>query len=129
MKNPFMPGTPLADAWASGYETGIKARKSRAVVSSDFEEFWRAYPKKASKGAAMKAWASQNPPIQQCLDTLAWQRNSDQWRKENGAWIPNPATWINAAKWLDERPSSSRSAGLPNSDFEREFKAAMKGAQ
>ena len=38
---------------------------------------------------------------------------SDQWRRDGGQFIPNPATWINQQRWLDEvLPSKSFSGPL-----------------
>jgi hypothetical protein len=37
-------------------------------------------------------------------DSLAGRRSgeADQWQRENGRFIPNPATWINQGRWDDE---------------------------
>lgn len=72
---------------------------------SDFDIFWKAYPRKVSKGDAIKAWAKQKPPLDACLAALAWQRKQAQWLKEGGDWIPYPASWINDFRWLDEKES------------------------
>jgi hypothetical protein len=34
--------------------------------------------------------------------TLKRQKNSHDWTKENGQYIPNPATWLNQGRWMDE---------------------------
>lgn len=74
-----------------------------AGYSSDFEEFWKQYPKKVGKGAAWSAWKKAKPPALAVLfTTLTRQKNSDQWRREQGRFIPNPATWINQRRWDDE---------------------------
>lgn len=78
-------------------------RASRSVEG--FEEWYRAYPKKVAKGAALKAWTKINPSTEvrtQMLDALAWQRTQPQWLKDGGAYVPNPATYLNAAQWQDE---------------------------
>jgi len=70
-----------------------------------FETFWGAYPKKVGKGAAMKAWSKIKAPTQtavKIINALEWQRKSEQWRKENCQYIPNPATYLNQARWEDE---------------------------
>ena len=33
---------------------------------------------------------------------LVWQKKSGQWKKENGQYIPHPATYINQRRWEDE---------------------------
>jgi hypothetical protein len=31
-------------------------------------------------------------------------KNSQQWTKDNGQFIPMPATWLNGRRWEDEQP-------------------------
>lgn len=76
-----------------------------------FDEFWLAYPKKVGKGAAEKAWAKYSPPVAEVLVAVAAQSKSDQWRKDSGQFIPNPATWINQERWKDEQGVSAPANG------------------
>lgn len=68
----------------------------------DFDEFWRHYPKKVGKDAAIKAWEKAKPNINDVLKALGWQVKSEQWFKNNGQFIPNPATYLNQGRWQDE---------------------------
>ncbi len=68
---------------------------------TSFSVFWKAYPKKVGKGAAMMAWAKKKPPTDLCLKALEWQIKSPQWTKDNGQYIPLPSTYINQARWED----------------------------
>jgi uncharacterized protein YdaU (DUF1376 family) len=70
-----------------------------------FNEFWLAYPKKVGKESARKAWDKIRPNIEVVLKALAWQKESDQWFKNGGQFVPNPATYLNQHRFLDERPS------------------------
>jgi hypothetical protein len=36
------------------------------------------------------------------LAVLEMWRNSGDWRKEGGRYIPHPATWLNRGGWEDE---------------------------
>lgn len=75
-----------------------------------FDDFWSAYPKKVGKEAARKAWAKVKHPIETCgkiLLALSWQVRTEQWMKNGGQFIPNPATYLNQGRWMDERPDSS----------------------
>ena len=36
------------------------------------------------------------------LDALDKQVRSPQWKKDNGEFIPHPATWLNGKRWEDE---------------------------
>lgn len=53
----------------------------------------------------MKAWNKIKPSpelITTILTAVNTQRESNQWTKENGMFIPYPATWLNQKRWLDE---------------------------
>lgn len=70
-----------------------------------FGHFWRSYPKKVGKQSALKAFKKiKNPSklLPEILNAIENQKNSDQWKTENGRYIPNPATWLNRGQWEDE---------------------------
>jgi len=64
-----------------------------------FDAFWIMYPKKVGKEAARKAWLKNKPNIDSVIKAVQWQEHSSQWKK---GYIPNPATYINQHRWLDE---------------------------
>jgi hypothetical protein len=70
----------------------------------EFDEFWKAYPRKAAKKAALKAWrnAKDKPPLADVLAAIATQRRTPGWTKDGGQFIPYPATWINRGCWEDK---------------------------
>lgn len=70
-----------------------------------FDTFWDAYPKKKAKEAAKRAWDKRRPTealLSDLLAALACQRQSSDWLRERGRFIPLPATWLNGARWTDE---------------------------
>lgn len=72
-----------------------------------FDIFWQAYPKKKSKGQAEKAWRKINPSEQlqdRILNAIEQAKTSVDWKKDNGQFIPYPATWLNAKGWEDAPP-------------------------
>ena len=72
---------------------------------ASFESFWSEYPRKISKQAALKAWNKLNPDkalLNRILSALKIQTKSEQWIKDNGQYIPYPATWLNGMRWQDE---------------------------
>ena len=73
------------------------------IYMDDFDMFWMTYPKKVGKEAARKAWLKVNPNLTIVLQALSWQKESPQWFKNNGQFIPNPSTWINQHRWEDEQ--------------------------
>jgi hypothetical protein len=80
---------------------------AKGQVVEGFADFWCAYPKKVAKPAAEKAWKKIKPTGQVVADLMAGlerQAASEQWRKDSGQFIPNPATWLNGRRWEDEAP-------------------------
>ena len=70
-----------------------------------FADFWQAYPKKVGKATAQKAWRRKTLYAilySKVLPALQAQKNSPQWLKDNGQFIPHPATWLNQERWEDE---------------------------
>lgn len=79
-----------------------------------FELFWKAYPKKKSKGQAEKVWKRLRPNEQllaTMIATIEIAKTSDDWLKEGGKYIPYPATWLNAKGWEDEGVEQHPMAG------------------
>ncbi len=70
-----------------------------------FEAFWALYPKKRSMGQAKTAWDKLKPSddiVSAIMAKLPLLIASEDWKKNNGQFIPYPATWLNAKGWLDE---------------------------
>lgn len=76
---------------------------SGGTYSEDFLQFWQAYPKRVGKGEAFKAWKRVGHEVQITVVLVAVQAqaDTDQWRRNNGQFIPNPATWLNQRRWED----------------------------
>ena len=82
-----------------------------------FAEFWKAYPKKVGKASCQKAWLKLKPTAElfaHIMGALADQKESDQWKREGGRFIPNPLTWLNQGRWDDE-PVETSGAATPTS--------------
>ncbi len=79
-----------------------ESRKNALVSENDFETFWKRYPKKVGKDAALKSWVKLKPRIDDVMFSLAWQIKSDAWAEKDGKFIPNPATYLNQGRWKDE---------------------------
>lgn len=72
-----------------------------------FEDFWSRYPKvrRNGKQAGVHAWIKLWPDLTTfaaMLVALSNQKNSKQWTKDGGQFIPLPATWLNGRRWEDE---------------------------
>jgi hypothetical protein len=46
--------------------------------------------------------------MQQIIASVRKWKASDQWNKENGQYIPYPATWLNKRRWEDEVPEKKK---------------------
>lgn len=76
-----------------------------------FEEFWKSYPRRVGKLDAHKAWRTLKVTpamFDQMTTALAWQVASRDWTRDGGQFVPYPATWLRAGRWMDEAPSSAR---------------------
>jgi uncharacterized protein YdaU (DUF1376 family) len=70
-----------------------------------FVIFYKAYPKKKAKGAALRAWnkiPNACELLPEMLSAIEQQKKSPGWLKDNGQFIPHPATWLHDQGWLDE---------------------------
>lgn len=90
--------------------TAIEKKKNRIeekkkTYTDEFLAFYNSYPKRIGRDAAWKAWQKCNgnrPSIESILKTLSQQKQTEQWTKDGGQFIPNPATWLNQGRWADE---------------------------
>lgn len=92
-----------------------KGKEGNEADASAFDTFWTAYPKKEAKKDAEVAFAKLNPDpelLAKMLAAIAAKRQSHDWAKENGKFIPLPATWIRAERWNDEVPADNRTADI-----------------
>ena len=81
---------------------GAQSRWNNDTTINGFEDFWKAYPNKKDKQKAIKAWQKHQPDLPKVLKALKSQKNSEQWQKDEGRFIPLPTTWLNGARWEDE---------------------------
>jgi phage replication O-like protein O len=79
--------------------------KKKEALRASFDVFYKAYPKKKARRDAERAWAKLNPsselqPV--ILTALERQKQSEDWKRDKGKYIPYPATWLNGRRWEDE---------------------------
>lgn len=95
-------------------DTGIEIEKhslshdkkqSTAFQERYFAIFWDAYPNKKAKTNALKAWNKIKPNgdlFDKIMRAVDIQKRSEDWQRENGRFIPYPATWLNGGYWDNE---------------------------
>ena len=74
-------------------------------VSKNFELFWSAYPNKKSKKEAevkFKRIDFKKHTFESIMSSLEKQKQSQDWIKNGGQYVPMPTTWINQERWADE---------------------------
>lgn len=83
----------------------IPETTTETTTENLFAQFWLAYPKKKSKGDAERAFKklkANKEFLQIILSALEGAKKSKDWQKENGKYIPYPASWLNSKGWEDE---------------------------
>lgn len=86
-----------------------------AHSDAHFDAFWTAYPRKVDKQRAHKAFKRLHVTealLELMLGALSEQKNSKQWTKDGGAYIPHPTTWLNNSRW---ETGSGDGKGTPSS--------------
>ena len=102
-KIPDSPGQPRNSS--ARYRNRLDLDLDLKTLEQAFKRFWSTYPKKRNVEQARKAWAKLKPDdeLQQIIQSAVEKaKQSEDWRKEKGQFIPYPSTWINAKGWLDE---------------------------
>ena len=109
------PPTVVHDSPRHG-ETYITKTKTTPVPADGFDQFWNAYPKKKAKLEAQKAWAKLKPDadLRSTIGkAILLQRNSPDWQKDGGQYIPKPASWLNGRRWEDELEVTAQAQSGP----------------
>ncbi len=95
---------------------GEKRVKGEKQIDETFAQFWTLYPKKLAKLDAEKAWTKHkcSEILPQILSSLEIAMKDESWKKDEGKFIPHPASWLNAKRWEDERIASRPSESKPS---------------
>ena len=69
-----------------------------------FETFWQAFPKNPRKGGKSLCLAKWNKlkldaQAEQIVAHVTWMATTNDWKKDNGAYIPAPLVYINQMRW------------------------------
>jgi hypothetical protein len=100
------------------YRKETRARTSSPKALDDdvvFARFWSVYPKRVGKLAARKVWTRLRPDAaltDRIIAGVERYAQTDQWQRDAGRYIPNPATFLNQRRWEDEIEPSTVGAAL-----------------
>lgn len=70
-----------------------------------FDGFWIIYPKKRAKKDAFKVWLKLKPDLtltEEIVLFIEKAKQSVEWTKNGGQFIPYPTTFLNGQRWKDE---------------------------
>ena len=76
-----------------------------AKPASRFDDWWSVWPKKVGKEAALKKWKSLkcDEIVDRLIADVELRKEKHwDWIKDNGQYIPNPATYLNGKRWEDQ---------------------------
>ena len=103
-------------------------RDSGAGVDDAFDQFWSVYPRKVGKKDAVKVWNQirPNPDLtNQIVQGVERWKRSEQWTKDDGRFIPYPATFLRGDRWNEydraEVIPSPKPATVKNYDDGEDF--------
>lgn len=86
-------------------EKESKKEKVLSSGSAEFSLFWKMYPNKKNKKTAESRWnrLGVTPELyKKIMSGLERAMASREWAKDDGEYIPHPASWLNAAGWENE---------------------------
>jgi hypothetical protein len=104
-----------------------RARAREEASDDRFDIFWNEYPRRVSRKDAEKAWKKLKPDEQLfavIMENLRKQKKCDDWKRDDGQYIPYPATWLNGQRWEDEVKQHYRKVQVSAQDYgQRDYDA------
>ena len=100
-------------------EIEIEKENKCYACEEGFASFWDSYPRKEGRQKALEAFSAVDAPLSLLLSALDAQKKSKQWQKDDGAFIPMPANWLNDRRWEDvPAPAASAARQLDTDEQE-----------
>ena len=99
-------------------------KATEAELTERFSRFWACYPRRISKGQALRAWMKISPNTELTEKIIAAvetaKKNDSRFREEK--YTPHPATWLNGMEWENQygaeaKEAESRDAKLDTEGF------------
>lgn len=97
--------------------------RARGTYKEEFERLWQVHPKKKSKRRAAKAFnaavkSADWPGIDAVIEKIEQEKQSWDWTKKEGQYVPHLASWLNDGGWMNEPSTPSkpqdRQTGTPS---------------
>lgn len=99
------PHTPFKEKKLTPTPTSPARAYTRKERDAMFDEFWAAYPRKTGKKPShdkFDAIIRAKPDVfADIMRGLAIDKQSDQWLRDGGQFIPHPSTYLKQERWAD----------------------------
>ena len=108
---------PPAGGQGGDAASGKGSAGENAFPDVAFVQFLDAYPAhRRDEGASWQAWLSlsrarQLPGLPRLLDSVTAWEASEQWRKDNGQYVPLASSFLSKRRFIDAPPRSAAPAG------------------
>jgi hypothetical protein len=101
---PYSDSGAYSDAKSKSRKRAADAASSQPGELPGFDSWWKEWPsheRKTGKVDCRKKWAAKRlePIADQVIASLRRSKASRDWTKEDGAFIPQPLTWLNKTPW------------------------------
>ena len=85
-----------------------KIKPTTGADSTGFDEFWALYPRKENKAATLALWASKkcSGDSVKLMIHLSSCKDSEQWVKDGGRFVPMASTYLRQQRYLDDTVST-----------------------
>ncbi|MFY9585663.1 MAG: hypothetical protein WAR21_14340 [Candidatus Acidiferrales bacterium] len=106
---------------AQGLDLGLDRDKKPPLAQASpsqegFDGFWKVYPRKVAKPAAVSAWRKIEPgELPAILRGIQAWKQTEQWSRDGGRFIPYPATFLNQRRWEELPTSHDQETSQPRS--------------
>ncbi len=97
-------------------------QKQKETPIIPFCDFWLLYPRKTAKAKAEQAYNKINPDTELfeiMRKSIERQKQSVDWKKDNGQYIPHASTWLNGRRWEDETVITNTRKKARESEWEQ----------
>lgn len=101
----IQPSTKTYEIYQDKGKGEIPPISPKGEADEGFAAFWAEYPRHVAKATAVRSWQKINPDAslqESIMDGLRRQKDSVQWQRDGGKYIPHPSTWLNQRRWEDE---------------------------
>ena len=86
--------------------TKERKKLTKEKLIGSFDLFWNEYSRKVKKKKSKEIWVKKIKPdaalFEKIMAGLKKAKQSPEWQKENGKFIPHPTTWLNGERWEDD---------------------------